>query len=169
VIYIGGFSKTVSAALRVGFVACKREISEQLADLKLLTGLTTSEIGERLVHQLLTDGHYRKHLDKLRGRLQESRENTLRNLEKLGLTPFVEPEGGMFVWVDLGEGAKPVEIASAAAGMGVMLAPGNLFRPHQEPSRYMRFNVAACNDPAIFDFLARLFSSYSGMSQHGVF
>lgn len=160
VIYIGGFSKTVSAALRVGYVAGKREIAEQLADLKLLTGLTTSEIGERLMHQLLTDGHYRKHLDKLRGRLHESRDKTLRSLEKLGLAPFVEPEGGMFVWIDMGEGVKPVEIASAAAASGIMLAPGNLFRPHQEPSRHMRFNVAACNDPLLSDFFARTLSAH---------
>ncbi len=154
VIYVGSFSKTVSAALRVGYLACKREIAEQLADLKLLTGLTTSEIGERLMHQLLIDGHYRKHLDRLRGRLQESRGKTLRKLEQLGLTPFVEPEGGMFAWLDLGAGANPVEIAGSAAGKGIMLAPGNLFRPNQEPSRHMRFNVAACGDPALSGFLA---------------
>lgn len=155
VIYIGSFSKTVSAALRVGYIACKRDIAEQLADLKLLTGFTTSEIGERLVHQILTDGHYRKHLDRLRGRLGEAREQALRSLEKLGMAPFVEPEGGMFVWIDLGEGASPVEIAGAAAGEGLMLAPGNLFRPHQEPSRWMRFNVSSSNDPAVSDFLSR--------------
>jgi DNA-binding transcriptional MocR family regulator len=154
VIYVGSFSKTVSAALRVGYLACKREIAGQLTDLKLLTGLTTSEIGERLMHQLLIDGHYRKHLDRLRGRLQESRGKTLRSLEKLGLTPFVEPEGGMFAWIDMGESASPVEIAGAAAEMGIMLAPGNLFRPHQEPSRHMRFNVASCGDPAVSGFLA---------------
>ena len=158
VIYVGSFSKTVSAALRVGFVACKREIAEQLADLKLLTGFTTSEIGERLAHQILTDGHYRKHLDKLRGRLQESRDKTLRSLETLGLTPFVEPEGGMFVWMDMGEGVNPVEIAGAAAREGIMLAPGNLFRPHQEATRFMRFNVATSNDPAMHGFLARSLS-----------
>jgi DNA-binding transcriptional MocR family regulator len=167
VIYIGSFSKTVSAALRVGYVACKREIAEQLADLKLLTGLTTSEIGERLVHQLLTDGHYRKHLDKLRGRLQESRETILRNLEKLGMAPFVEPEGGMFIWIDMGEGANPLEIAGAAAGVGLMLAPGNLFRPNQEPSRYMRFNVAACNDPAVSGFLAHALSGRGNAAESG--
>jgi DNA-binding transcriptional MocR family regulator len=158
VIYIGSFSKTVSAALRVGFVACKREIAEQLSDLKLLTGFTTSEIGERLAHQILTDGHYRKHLDKLRGRLLESRDQALRHLEKLGLAPFVEPEGGMFVWIDMGEGANPVEIAGAAAREGIMLAPGNLFRPHQEQTRYMRFNVANSNDPAVSGFLSNALS-----------
>lgn len=153
VIYVGSFSKTVSASLRVGYLACKRDIAEHLVDLKLLTGLTTAEIGERLIHQLLTDGYYRKHLDKLRGKLQGAREQVSVKLEKLGLQLYVEPEGGMFIWVNMGEQTNVVEMASAAAARGIMLAPGNLFRPHQEPSHWMRFNVAACNDPAIFAFL----------------
>ena len=59
----------------------------------------------------------------------------------------------MFVWVNMGEQTNVVEMASAAAAQGIMLAPGHLFRPHQEPSQWMRFNVAACNDPTIFEFL----------------
>jgi len=153
VIYISSFSKTVSASLRVGYLACKRDIAEHLVDLKLLTGLTTAEIDERLIYQLLTDGYYRKHIDKLRGKLQVAREQTLRSLEKIGLQPYVEPEGGMFVWVNMGVQTNVVEMASAAAAQGIMLAPGHLFRPHQEPSQWMRFNVAACNDPTIFEFL----------------
>ena len=153
VIYISSFSKTVSASLRVGYLACKRDIAEHLVDLKLLTGLTTAEIDERLIYQLLTDGYYRKHIDKLRGKLQVAREQTFRSLEKIGLQPYVEPEGGMFVWVNMGEQTNVVEMASAAAAQGIMLAPGHLFRPHQEPSQWMRFNVAACNDPTVFEFL----------------
>ena len=154
VIYISSFSKTISASLRVGFLACKRDIAENLTDLKLLTGLTTSEISERLIYQLLTDGYYRKHLDKLRARLQSAREKSIRNLEKLGFTLYVEPEGGMFIWAKMGDQTNVVEMASMAASKGVMLAPGNLFRPHQEPSPWLRFNVASCDDPATFEFLS---------------
>ncbi len=155
VIYVGSFSKTISASLRVGFFACKRETSESLADLKLLSGLTTSEISERLVYQLLTGGYYRKHLDRLRARLDESRTRTVRNLEKAGFSLYVEPEGGMFIWARKAESSNSAEIASKAAQRGIVLAPGNLFRPHQEPSPWFRFNVASCDDPAVFEFLAR--------------
>ncbi|MDP1862916.1 MAG: PLP-dependent aminotransferase family protein [Thiobacillus sp.] len=153
VIYIGSFSKTVSASLRVGYLACKRDIAEHLVDLKLLTGLTTAEIGERMIYQLLTGGYYRKHIDKLRGKLQIARAQVCGKLEKLGLQIYVEPEGGMFIWVNLGEQINVVEMASAAAAKGITLAPGNLFRPHQEPSSWMRFNAAACDDPAVFNFI----------------
>ncbi len=80
VIYISSFSKTISASLRVGFLACTRDIAEHLTDLKLLTGLTTSEIGERLIYQLLTDGFYRKHIDRLRSRMNDSREKLIHRI-----------------------------------------------------------------------------------------
>jgi DNA-binding transcriptional MocR family regulator len=144
----------------VGYLACRREIAEQITDLKLLTGLTTSEIGERVVHELLTDGHYRKHLDRLRGRLQCAREEAMRNLERLGFRIYLEPEGGMFVWAGVEDRMNVVEMTRAAAERGIMLAPGNLFRPHQEPAPWLRINVASCGDDANLAFLTEFVNRY---------
>lgn len=154
VLYIGGYSKTISASARVGFIACKREMAESLTDLKLLSGLTTSEIDERLIHQMLSDGQFRKHMDRLRSQLDRAREKTLRNLERIGYAANVVPTGGMFVWARKNEQSNAAAIAGKAAKEGIILAPGNLFRPHQEPSPWLRFNVAACGDPALYRFLA---------------
>lgn len=156
VIYVSSFSKTLSASLRVGYFACKKELAANLCDMKLLTGLTTSEVGERIIYQLLSSGHYRKHLDKLRLRLQEVRAATIARLEKLGFTTYLEPEGGMFIWVKLGDDTDMATLTAQAAKEGVMLAPGNVFRPHQEPSPWLRFNVAHCENEATFEVLARV-------------
>lgn len=152
VIYVSSFSKSVSASLRAGYLACNPELAANLCDVKLLTGLTTSEISERLMYQLLTEGHYRKHLDKLRTKLQLAREQTIARLESLGFTLHCEPEGGMFIWARRDDLANTAEVASRAAAKGIMLAPGHMFRPHQEPSPWMRFNVAHCDDEATFGF-----------------
>lgn len=152
VIYISSFSKTVSASLRVGYLACHPELATELCDVKLLTGLTTSEISERLMYQLLTEGHYRKHLDKLRSKLQLAREHTISRLEDLGFEIYCEPAGGMFLCARREDLANTAEVASRAAAKGIMLAPGHMFRPHQEPSPWMRFNVAHCEDEATFEF-----------------
>jgi DNA-binding transcriptional MocR family regulator len=154
VIYVSSFSKSVSASLRVGYFACSPAIATNLCDVKLLTGLTTSEISERLMYQLLTEGHYRKHLDKLRSKLQLARQGTMARLENLGFTLHCEPDGGMFVWAKLDGESNSAEMASLAAKKGIMLAPGNMFRPHQEPSPWLRFNAAHCDDEATFKFLS---------------
>jgi DNA-binding transcriptional MocR family regulator len=64
VIYLGGFSKTLSANLRVGFIATSAELARSLADRKLLSTLTTGEIGERVAYKVLSEGHYRKHAER---------------------------------------------------------------------------------------------------------
>lgn len=154
VIYIGSFSKTISASVRVGFLACKDKIAESLTDLKLLTGFTTSEIGERLVYQLLIDGYYRKHLDKLRGRLQIEREKAVRTLEKMGFTLYLEPEGGMFLWAKLNDTIDAAEMAALTSKRGITLAPGSLFQPQQEASPWLRFNVASFESPLASEVLS---------------
>jgi DNA-binding transcriptional MocR family regulator len=53
VIYARSFSKTLSGSLRVGFVACAQGIAEELADVKMLTSITTSQFTERLVYLML--------------------------------------------------------------------------------------------------------------------
>ena len=156
VIYVGSYSKTLSASARVGYLACKRELAKHLTDLKLLSGLTTSEVDEHLIYQLLTDGHFRKHMDRLRSQLDAARDKTLRHLEHAGFTSYVAPTGGMFVWAKKHDHPNAAEIASQAALRGLILAPGNLFRPHQEPSPWFRFNVANCDNPALYKLLAQI-------------
>jgi len=155
VIYISSFSKTISASLRVGFIACAPELAARLLDLKLLSGLTTSEINQRIMYQILIEGRYRKHIERVRSRLQEVRGQVIEQLEHSGLTLHVDPVGGMFVWAQLPAGQNAAEVATLATRENIMLAPGNLFRPYQEPSSWLRFNVAHCNDDRIFDFLKR--------------
>lgn len=153
VIYVSSYSKTISASLRVGFIACHPELANRLLDLKLLTGLTSSEINERVMYQILVEGRYRKHMEKVRSRLEVKRAQVIRALEECGLTIHTEPAGGMFVWAKLANDKNAAQIASEAARANIMLAPGSLFRPYQEPSSWLRFNVAHCEDKKVFELL----------------
>lgn len=151
VIYVGSFSKTVAANLRVGFIACERELARELADRKLLAALTTPELGERVIHQILAEGHYRKHIERLRGRLAAQREPVLAQLERLGLQVFTDPQGGMFAWMDAGRDSNV--IAARAYEQRFLLAPGSLFSPSQLPSSWLRFNLASSSHPDLLRFL----------------
>ena len=153
VIYLGGFSKSLAANLRVGFIATSPDYAQRLADRKMLSTLTTSDLGERVVYKILSEGLYRKHLERIRVRLDGVRPGVLRRLEGLGLTLSPAPAAGMFAWVDMGRDTNV--LAAQAMDQGLLLAPGSLFSPSQLPSTMMRVNIAAMEDAALWDFLER--------------
>jgi DNA-binding transcriptional MocR family regulator len=154
VVYVSGFSKTLAASLRVGYVACARDLAEQLANLKLLTGLTTPEVTERIVARVLSEGGYRRHLDRLRGKLDAARDRTARALEKMGAKLFAPPAAGMFLWADFGRDTNA--IAAEASQQDILCAPGSLFSPTQLPSTWMRVSAATTLNPAAVRFLANV-------------
>jgi DNA-binding transcriptional MocR family regulator len=159
VIYARSFSKTLSGSLRVGFVVCAQDIANELADIKMLTTVTTSQFTERLIYSMLVDGHYRKYLSRLHERLGQARRNVVRAFERIGLELFAEPADGMFLWARFPHIDDSLALAEAAQRDGIMLAPGAVFRPHLEPSPWMRFNVAVCEDSRVQHWLQRIAQS----------
>ncbi len=139
VIYTGSFSKTLAENLRVGFIACSHALAQELTSRKVLTGFTTPESNERVLHDILVSGRYRKHADKLRSRLAAARTMATRDLAALGLEGICADPTGLFAWVDTGKDG--VELASKASKRSLLLAPGALFSPLQAPSTRMRINV----------------------------
>jgi DNA-binding transcriptional MocR family regulator len=153
VIYLGGFSKSMAANLRVGFIATSPERALRLADRKMLATLTTSDLGERVVYKVLSEGHYRKHLDRIRARLDAARPRALRQMEALGMRPEPAPSAGMFVWLDAG--CDTNVLAAKAMQEDLLLAPGSLFSPNQLPSTWMRLNIATLQDDSVWSFFER--------------
>jgi DNA-binding transcriptional MocR family regulator len=153
VIYARSFSKTLSGSLRVGFIACAQPLASELADIKMLTSVTSSQFTERLIYLMLVDGHYRKFLARLQERMGEARRNVVRAFEQIGIELMVEPKDGMFAWGRFPHIEDSLPLAQKALQDGIMLAPGTVFRPHLERSPWMRFNLAICDDPKLLRWL----------------
>ena len=158
VIYVNGFSKALSPRLRVGFLAAHRDLVQDLVDLKMLTQTVTSEFSERLVHEVLIQGHYRKHRAKLLASLRKTRDEALRGLESIGLRLAGDDGHGLFAWMDVPGVADTVPLAEAAAKRDMLLAPGAIFSPDTTLSAKMRFNVAFCQSDGMFGRLDALLS-----------
>lgn len=156
VIYLRSFSKTLSGSLRVGFVACSPGLMQDLADTKMLTGITSSLLSERLIHQLLADGHYRKFVTRIRERLAEARCEVIQAFDRMGLETFCTDQAGLFVWSRFPGAEDSLPLARRALAQHLLLAPGTVFRPGLQPSPWLRFNVAVCNDDAVRRRLAAL-------------
>ena len=155
VIHIGSFSKTLSAAVRCGFIATRCEWIEELIDLKLATSFGGGSFSSAVVFHLLKDGTYRKHISSLRTRLAHAMGNVITKLKQTGLTPWIEPNAGMFVWCQLPAGLDAGDVARLALVEGIVLAPGNAFSLTQSASGFLRFNVAQSVQPEVFPILAK--------------
>ena len=153
VIHMGSFSKSLSASVRCGFIAARRDWIDGLVDLRIATSFGGGRLSSELVLLMLKDGTYRKHMDHLRARLAHSMGETSVKLKALGVMPWIEPRGGMLLWCKLPEGIDAGKIAQAGLREKIVFAPGNVFSQTQSANNYMRFNVAQCADPRILRVL----------------
>lgn len=156
VIYIGSFSKTLSAAARVGFIAASQATVHDVCSLKMITGITSSQLNERLVFHALTEGHYRRAVERLRLRLADRLAHTEALLDNLGFEMFCRPLGGKFVWARHPGYASSDEIWRRAAAANIVLAPGKVFRSGMPETPWFRLNVCYSEAPALVDFLRSL-------------
>ncbi|MBQ0961466.1 PLP-dependent aminotransferase family protein [Ideonella sp. 4Y11] len=155
VLTIGSYSKTISPNIRVGFLLGHPDLVEDLAQLKMISGLTSAEFGERLAHGALVEGRWRKHLKALRERLAGAHQQVAQRLVDQGFELFHEPKAGMFLWARHPALPDAVALSNEAAEQDIMLGPGHLFMADLQPTPWMRFNVAFCGDERLFAFLKR--------------
>jgi DNA-binding transcriptional MocR family regulator len=156
VIYLGSFSKTMSPALRVGYLAAQPDFVAEATRLKMASTLTGSEILESAALAMLTDGHHRTHLDRLRERLSEAQSRVCRRLTELDWQVFHQPSGGLFLWAAAPEGLDPAPLTAAAATAGIALAPGRFYQPTITACHHFRFNAAWSDNSRLFGWLAAM-------------
>ena len=160
VVRIGSFSKTLSASLRCGYIAARPEWIEALTDLQVATSFSgPSPMVAELLYTVLTDGSYRKHMDSLRVRLDRCRAEAAKRLTDMGISPWVKPRGGFYLWCELPGGSDAAELARSALHDGLVLAPGNVFSVTQSMQSFMRFNVSQMQDGHCYEVLSRLLNA----------
>lgn len=125
VIYTGTFSKTVMPALRIGYlmmpqatIARFRELGEMLE-----TGLPL--LPQKILAQFLSEGHFYRHIKKMRILYQQRRSMMLQALEHCfpGLFQVERADGGMHIVAFLRRGTADRAIASLWAQHALFVRP----------------------------------------------
>lgn len=147
-LYVGSFSKSFSAALRVGYIACGADLASDLADLKALIHVSSSEYCERTVDVILSEGHYQRYITRLRSRLAHATAQALAMFDRLDVEVFARTEESLYLWGALPGVTDALPVAEEMLAKKVMMAPGRVFCVDSEAtSRWSRFNVGAVLDP----------------------
>ena len=146
VIYIGSFSKCLSASLRVGYIACSAELMEPLTRLKLLTCVAVPAFCERFVNTILSDGTYARHMQDLQQRLIRQQAQAQQLLRARGWQFDITPQGGMFLWVYHPELADLQPFMRHLEQQQVLLMPGSAFAVSRDFQRHARINCTHFSD-----------------------
>jgi DNA-binding transcriptional MocR family regulator len=156
VAHVGGFTKTQSAAARVGYLALPGAWVESLMDLRMATTFGNGGLAAQLALRMLSTSAHRRHVESLRARLGDAAGRVMTRLKALGFTPWGDYQGGFTLWMELPPGLEAGVLARHALTDGLILAPGEIFGDRPDLSRWMRFNAAHCQDPTLWPRLGAL-------------
>ena len=154
VIFIGTFSKTLSASFRTGYVIARPEIVDELNELKMLTTVNSSRFSEMIIAEMIRSQRYDRHLKRLCKRLEAAADMLERDLAKMNLKCRVPPGHGYYAWLDLPAGKSGTELAHDAAQEGIFLAPSTFFYTNPDSDvAGMRLNITRTDDRRFLHFL----------------
>jgi DNA-binding transcriptional MocR family regulator len=146
-VYVGGFSKILTPAWRVGFLAAPADLAERVIDRKLLTTLGAPNMTERALAIALQQGALRRHAERIAQRLDAARNRCVRLAQEAGFR-FAAPPQGLFGWIDAGVDTE--RLAHDLHAKGWLLTPGQLFHVIPRPGTLMRVNFAVAQDARLW-------------------
>lgn len=151
-IYVSGFSKILTPSWRIGYIAAPAALLDRFVDTKLMSTLTTPALLEQAVGVTLEQGLLRRHVERVRTRLDAARARSMALAESADCAPVAPPQG-LFAWLDTG--ADTDRLAMSLLDAGWLIAPGSLFHASHAPSTLMRINVASSQDAAFWKALQK--------------
>jgi len=157
-IYCGTFSKTLSPALRLGWVCAPTAVTDKLVLLKQGSDLHVSTINQMVACRIVAEG-YEAHLERLRAHYRErcaAMQAALARHMPMGVT-WTKPQGGMFVWVQLPEGMDGAELLETAlADERVAFVPGAPFHATDAAANTLRLSYSLPSSADIDEGVRRL-------------
>ncbi len=124
VLHIGSFSKTISPALRLGFLVVPLEMAPRFGDVAACLAPAPAASVQHAVTEFMREGHYLRHLRRMKRLYAARREALLHCLKEIPSDAIkVHATAGMAVVAVLPESAFDVDIASRGRRSGLALTP----------------------------------------------
>ncbi|MBR1123157.1 PLP-dependent aminotransferase family protein [Bradyrhizobium lablabi] len=162
VLYVGTFSKSVGAGLRLGFAVVPRIFSDDARLLKAKMSNGQSWLEQCALAEFVSDGHFDRHVRKLRQLYKSRRDALISALRKRFRDPVIsgQDSGLHLVW-RLPKGmpnAVTIQMKARAAGIGVYaLSSGGAFDfDGTAPDDMLMFGYASLTESRIVEAVEKL-------------
>ena len=154
VIYCGSMSKVMSAGIRVGFVLAPKEIAAKMTVGKQASDVHTNQFFQMLIADFMEHYDFDGHIQKIRALYKHKSGLMLDAIREYfpKEVQYTTPQGGLFLWCTLPEGADMLEFVQFAKTKGVAVVPGVAFNVEEgTPSRCFRLNYSTPTDEKVVE------------------
>ena len=120
VIYMGTFSKSIAPAIRVGYLVLPKRLLHIYKKQYSFYASTVSRIDQKIIYQFLVEGHYERHLNRMRAIYKSKHDLLLGELK--GMEPYFDMEGefaGLHILLRDKQGQKERWLVDKAREVGV--------------------------------------------------
>lgn len=141
VVYLGTFSKTIAAGLRVGWALAPHAIREKLVLANEAAVLSPSSFSQTVISEYLDTADWRGQISTFRDVYRERRDAMLEALaEHLPGMEWTVPNGGFYVWLTMPEHLDSKAMLPRAVKELVAYTPGTAFYADGNGRRNMRLS-----------------------------
>lgn len=158
VVFMGTFSKVFSPGVRLGWFCAAPEILDKFNKIKQGADLQSSTISQMELAQFLDDNDLEKHIAeiiKVYGKRKNVMVDAMTKYFPEGVT-FTNPEGGLFLWVELPEYMNARDLAVKAIEQKVAYVPGGAFFGNNVRENCFRCNYSCMSEEKIEEGVKRL-------------
>lgn len=158
-VVLGSFSKTVTPGMRLGYILTKNhELLNHIETAKQASDLHTNIFAQYILHDYLANNAYEQHVEKIIKLYKAQADAMLEAMEKYfpAHVSYTKPEGGMFIWVTMNNGANALDKFHEAMEQKVAFVPGNPFYTSKTDVNTMRLNYTNATPETIEEGIKRL-------------
>src|SRR3954462_7876316 len=158
VIYLGTFSKILSAGLRLGWAAAPGPILERLNLGEQAADLCSSPLNQYFVAAYFAQRDWRTYLTQLRAIYRRRRDVMLAALEEHfpAEAEWTRPGGGLFIWARLPDYIDTTDLLARALREHVAFVPGRAAYLDGRGGSEMRLNFSGVNEDDIREGIRRI-------------
>jgi 2-aminoadipate transaminase len=158
VVSLGSLSKIVAPALRVGWALAPEPIAQQMKLAKEAADLCLSPLSQLLAAAYLDSAWFESDLAQLVEHYRVRRDAMLHALDESldGMAQWTRPEGGFFVWLQLGTEIDTDRLLNEAIRRGIVFMPGSAFYSDGKPRSSLRLSYSTAAPTAIHEGVLRL-------------
>ncbi|WP_432666280.1 PLP-dependent aminotransferase family protein [Wukongibacter baidiensis] len=158
VIYLGSFSKVFCAGLRVGWICGDKDIISKYEMIKQGADLQSNQLAQMQVNEFMNQYDMKEQIQEIIDAYKIKRDLMCSLIDEKfpKIIKRTNPEGGMFVWLDLPEGADATELLKKALELNVGFVPGGPFYPEGGHENTIRLNYSNMSEEQIVEGIGLL-------------